>query len=173
MKEYLDLVDENNKPLGKNKLRKDVHRDGDWHRTAHVWVLNHNNEILCNLRSPEKDLFPSHWDMIFGGHIASGESIKATALRELNEELNIEARPEDLKSLGVYKLEVRENHLINREFIYAFLLKIDIDIKKLNWQKEEISMLKFVSIEELKHINMKFVPIKEYHLSVLEKIGKK
>lgn len=173
MKEYLDLVDENNKPLGKNKLREGVHRDGDWHRTAHVWVLNHKNEILCNLRSPEKDLFPNHWDMAFEGHVASGEADEEAALRELKEESNIEAKPDDLKLLGVYKLDERDGDLINREFAYAFLLEVDVDIEKLKVQKEEISRIKFVSIEELKQMSTKFIPRKEYYLDVLKKIEKK
>jgi hypothetical protein len=40
MTEYLDVLDSKGVHTGERKLRAHVHRDGDWHRTVHVWVLN-------------------------------------------------------------------------------------------------------------------------------------
>ena len=38
------------------KLRKEVHRDGDWHRAVHIWLLSHStNELLLQKRADDKD----------------------------------------------------------------------------------------------------------------------
>lgn len=42
--EWLDIVDENGEPTGVVKERSEVHRDGDLHRTAHVWIVRDNAE---------------------------------------------------------------------------------------------------------------------------------
>lgn len=44
--EYLDIFDENNKPLGIIKEKSKVHEDGDYHRTAHVWIINNKKELF-------------------------------------------------------------------------------------------------------------------------------
>ena len=49
MEEYFDILDENGKKTGKTKLRKEVHKDGDWHKAVHVWIINDKNEILLQI----------------------------------------------------------------------------------------------------------------------------
>lgn len=44
--EYIDIVDENNNPTGKVKEKQQAHEDGNFHRTAHVWIINDKNELL-------------------------------------------------------------------------------------------------------------------------------
>ena len=44
--EYLDVVDINDNPTGQSKEKQQIHLDGDYHRTAHVWLINDNNELL-------------------------------------------------------------------------------------------------------------------------------
>lgn len=38
--EYFDLLTSDGELTGKTKLRKEVHRDGDWHAAVHIWLLN-------------------------------------------------------------------------------------------------------------------------------------
>lgn len=40
MEECFDILDENGNYTGITKLRKEVHRDGDWHKTAHKAQMN-------------------------------------------------------------------------------------------------------------------------------------
>ena len=52
--ELLDLVDENGVPTGEVKERELVHRDGDRHRTSHVWLFRQRNgrwQVLLQKRS--------------------------------------------------------------------------------------------------------------------------
>src|SRR6476619_3178756 len=96
MKEYLEIFDEQNRPLNQQLLRREVHQLGHWHRTAQIYVLNHRNELLCNLRHASKDLFPLLWDVSIGGHLEPGETYQNCAVRELGEELGVKVKAEDL-----------------------------------------------------------------------------
>ena len=53
--EMLDIVDEYGNPTGVIKERSIVHRDGDRHRTSHVWIVRDNNkgsfDVLLQKRS--------------------------------------------------------------------------------------------------------------------------
>lgn len=44
--EYIDIFDENNNPTGKIKEKTKAHEDGDFHRTAHIWIINNKKELL-------------------------------------------------------------------------------------------------------------------------------
>ena len=44
--EYIDIFDENNNPTGQIKEKGKAHEEGDFHRTAHVWIINDKNELL-------------------------------------------------------------------------------------------------------------------------------
>ena len=37
--EYIDIFDENNNPIGEIKEKTKAHEDGNFHRTAHVWII--------------------------------------------------------------------------------------------------------------------------------------
>ena len=38
-REYIDVFDENNNPIGEIKEKQQAHEDGNFHRTAHVWII--------------------------------------------------------------------------------------------------------------------------------------
>lgn len=52
--EYIDIFDENNNPIGEIKEKTKAHEDGNFHRTAHIWIINDNNELLLQKRSATK-----------------------------------------------------------------------------------------------------------------------
>ena len=88
--ELLDLVDENGVPTGEVKERELVHRDGDRHRTSHVWLFRQRNgrwQVLLQKRSEQKDSHPGCYDISSAGHIPAGVDWVSSALRELEEEL--------------------------------------------------------------------------------------
>ena len=74
--EYIDIFDENNNPTGKVKEKQQAHEDGNFHRTAHVWIINDKNELLLQKRSANKKSHPNCWDISGAGHIKAGESKK-------------------------------------------------------------------------------------------------
>src|SRR3954453_8946438 len=100
--ELFDVVRADGKPTGEVKRRADVHRDGDWHRSVHVWIAGRDDRgrfFLVQRRSAQKDTWPLRFDATVGGHYRHGESL-ADALREVEEEIGIAATEQDLRRLG-------------------------------------------------------------------------
>ena len=44
--EYIDIFDENNNATGEIKEKAKAHEDGNFHRTAHIWIINDKKELL-------------------------------------------------------------------------------------------------------------------------------
>ena len=90
--EYIDIFDYNNNPTGEIKEKTQAHEDGNFHRTAHVWIMNDKKELLLQKRSATKKSHPNFWDISGAGHIRAGETVIEGAIRELKEELGVEVR---------------------------------------------------------------------------------
>ena len=106
--ELLDIVDENGIPTGAVIDRETAHREGIRHRTAHLWLLRRREgqvQVLLQKRSMEKDSYPGCYDISSAGHIPAGADFIPSALRELREELGLQARPEELILCGVRRFE--------------------------------------------------------------------
>lgn len=142
--ELFDIVDENNKPLNITKERFLVHKDGDWHNGVHIYVLNDNDEFLVHLRSPHKDLQPNCWDTRFGGHVEAGDTIENTAVKELQEEIGIKVKFEELKKGEVYKWDGKTNREFNHAYYYKFRKG---DVIKFN--DSEVVEVKWMSVEAI------------------------
>lgn len=56
--ELFDILHEDGTPKGISKARSAVHRDGDWHRSTHIWVLSVEGRVLIQKRAVGKDTFP-------------------------------------------------------------------------------------------------------------------
>ena len=81
--ELFDVLDEAGARTGAVKARAAVHRDGDFHRAAHVWVLDPAGRTLLARRSASKDSYPGAWDMAADGHVGAGEASLVAAAREV------------------------------------------------------------------------------------------
>ena len=122
--ELLDLLDEHGRPTGRAKRRAEVHRDGDWHRAFHLWVVHPDGYVLLQRRSHTKDLAAGKVDVSVGGHLRAGE-IWLDALREAEEEIGLEVGPADVDLLGTERSERRyPDGSIDREFqdVYVALV---------------------------------------------------
>lgn len=131
------------KSTGKLKSRGEVHRDGDWHGSVHVWVFD-GEEVLLQKRSSEKDVFPGKIDASCTGHIAPGETPQEAALRELSEELGIAANQSALRFLECRHVINHATSLYNREIAHVFLLEMPVGRTQLVYQKEEIEAIFFL-----------------------------
>lgn len=150
MDELLDIYDEALRHLG-TKSRREVHRDGDWHRVFHCWVIYRDaagsDKIIAQRRGPDKDISPNQFDISSAGHYLAGESSR-DGLRELQEELGIEARFEELIPLGRRIHVARYGDLIDREFCDEFFLINDLPLESYAYQQEEIAGLLCFDIAE-------------------------
>jgi isopentenyl-diphosphate delta-isomerase type 1 len=152
MAEYFNILDENGKNTGKSKIRAEVHRDGDWHRSIDIWIINPQNELLIQKRAMQKESYPGLWEVSCSGHVVAGEKSLESAVRELKEELGVEVEPEKLQFLFEDKeINITNNGtFINKEFKEIYLLKLDWPAEKYTVQKEEVEAVKYISQENLK-----------------------
>jgi isopentenyldiphosphate isomerase len=141
--ELLDIYDENLTHLGV-KERQAVHRDGDWHRVFHCWVIYRDASgcdwMVLQKRGPDKDIFPNMLDVSVGGHYAAGETI-ADGVREIREELGLDVAFDELIPVGIRVTVAQYAGLIDREFADNFLLVCDRDLQDYAYQREEVAGL--------------------------------
>jgi len=146
MKEYIDIFDENNNPTGEVKEKQQAHEDGNFHRTAHIWIINDKSELLLQKRSASKKTHPNFWDISAAGHIRVGESVIDGAIRELNEELGVRKSAEDFTYIATIKSTKNPK---NMEFGYVYLIKCNKKIEEYIFKDNEVSEVKYVYYEEL------------------------
>ena len=145
--ELIDIVDENNKLTGHAEERTLAHKKCLWHRHVSSWIMNKNGEILLQKRSANKPRNPNKWAKT-GGHVDSGESVKNAILREVKEEVGIDIPKNQVEILEIYKSKDPNN----KYFAYDFLFIVDYKIEDYVLQKEEVSEVKYVTIEDMELI---------------------
>ncbi len=94
--ELFDICD-TGQPYRRHSQRSEAHAKGICHRTAHIWIAKQENgryKVLLQKRSMDKDSFPGRYDTSSAGHIQAGDEPMESALRELGEELGINAQNE-------------------------------------------------------------------------------
>ncbi|MCK4429514.1 MAG: NUDIX domain-containing protein, partial [Candidatus Aenigmarchaeota archaeon] len=171
------LIDENGNELGIKKERSEVHRDGDWHKGIHVWIIV-GNKILLQKRALEKDTFPDVLDVSCAGHVETGYNYNETAVRELKEELGIQVSAKELIFLERRKFETNDIpiKIINREFINIYILDFKGNTEDIILQKEEVSGIRLFEIEELKNLLKSkpdlFSPAVHLSTDILDKLEK-
>ena len=148
--EFFDVLDLNGNKAGKTKLREEVHRDGDWHKSAGIFVVNSKGEMILQKRSATKESNPNMWTVSASGHLSAGDNSHDTAIKELEEELGIVANKDELKYLFTVKEQkIFKNGFVDNEFFDIYLINRDVNIENLSLQKEEVSEAKFVHYKEL------------------------
>ena len=105
--EQLTQVDKHNNVIGGVSRGVAHSTPGIYYRTIFILVKNDKNEILIQKRSPSKDLYPNCWDLSVGGHVNFDKSYVETAVRELKEELGIEASEKDFILKGEVLVKLR------------------------------------------------------------------
>jgi isopentenyldiphosphate isomerase len=148
MKEYFDVLTEEGEKTGKQKLRSEVHRDGDWHAVVHAWVINDAKEILVQKRSMKKDTYPGKWDISCAGHIEAGEEVLPTAVREFEEELGVKVTESEMIPLDVIKQSKETDKIKDNEVQNVFVLRKSILINDLTLQSEEVDEAEYLSVDE-------------------------
>jgi isopentenyldiphosphate isomerase len=143
--ELFDVVRADGVPTGQTKARSAVHRDGDWHRSIHVWVAGVGEDgepfLMFQRRSPAKDTWPGRLDSTVGGHYRHGESLAET-LRETEEEIGITVSLADLRPLGIrICANEAESGVTDRELQDVFLLRCDLPLTAYRPDPAELASL--------------------------------
>ena len=139
--ELVDLYDENRIPLGRVAERHAPKGPGEYRIVVHVCVFDSRGRLLIQQRAPQKTVYPYLWDVSVGGGVDAGETSRQGAEREFREELGY---PLDLTGL---RPSVTVN--FDRGFDDFYILVKDLDETALVLQKEEVSAVRWVTVEEL------------------------
>ncbi len=175
--ELIDICDENNNITKVQKMKSDAHRNGLWHRAAHIWIYNAKGEILLQLRAQGKELYPDLWDLSVAGHVSASEKPIVSAVREIKEEIGLTIDEKDLQFCDIKKVSIMLGNIKNNEFYYVYLFKFDGDIKELKLQESEVQGVCFMSISkilrELQKNPKGYVPRGEYWFDMIDEIKKR
>jgi 8-oxo-dGTP pyrophosphatase MutT (NUDIX family) len=142
MTELWDLYDENRRPLGRTHVRGVPLDEGTFHLVVEIWVITDDGLILIDKRHPDK-YRGGLWECT-GGAVVAGEDSRTGALRELYEELGIEADKNELRLISSYRHP--------GFFVDTYVLRKNIDLGALRFQEDEVTDAKLVTFDEL--INM-------------------
>lgn len=149
--EVFDILDPvTGYPTGQIKARSLVHAEGDWHGAFHLWLVNNSKEPMMYLqrRKEDKDVAPGYLDVPVGGHYRSGEKM-ADGVREVEEEIGLTVKLEDLTPLGKRLVVYREEGIKNNELIDVFLYKTDLRIEAFQLQPEELAGFYEIPVREM------------------------
>lgn len=153
--EILDIVDENGNPTGLTVCREKAHELGIRHRTSHVWLVRENGgrtQVLLQKRSPGKDSHPGCYDISSAGHIPAGDGFAESALRELKEELGVDANPEELIYCGQRRFEFREvfrgREFRDNQVSNVYALRRDMELSEFIVQSAEVSEVLWMDWDE-------------------------
>ena len=138
--EYFQIFDEAGAPLGL-KRRDEVHRDGDWHKSAQVFLFNPVGELLLQKRARDKDLYADLWDYSVGEHLRPDEAAICGALRGLREELGVSSLvAADLLKLGERHVVLEGRGFRDREMQCAYRATYDgvitpdsLEVAEVRW----------------------------------------
>ncbi|KAI7725152.1 hypothetical protein M8C21_013898, partial [Ambrosia artemisiifolia] len=144
-----------------------VHRDGDYHRAVHIWIFAESTQqLLLQKRTDWKDSWPGLWDISSAGHVSAGDTSLITARRELQEELGITLPNDAFELLYVYLQEsvTNDGKFIDNELddVYLVTTLDPIPLEAFTLQESEVSAVKYISIEDYKHLLAKGDP---HHLT--------
>ncbi len=143
--EYFDIVDTNGNPTGQVKQRGLIHRDGDLHRSVHMWITD-GKRVLLQKRSPQKDTFPGKWDISAAGHVSVGESLQGAVLREVLEELGLDMRWEEFTNIGRLFQRYRTDIHNDNELVDIFVVHKTPPLHTLRIESEEVSCVVYISV---------------------------
>lgn len=123
-----------------------MHRDGDWHRTVHVWVVRSDGHVLVQRRAEDKRLEPGKLDVSVGGHLVAGE-LDVDVVREIEEELGLVLTFGALTYLGTAVTERSYDAYLDREFQDVYVVTDDTPLTQLALRVSEVDVVYEVPLE--------------------------
>ncbi|MGC4857151.1 NUDIX hydrolase [Micromonospora sp. DT4] len=149
MAERIDIYNANLEPRG-SMDRIEAHRQGEWHRTFHCWIVSgsEGGALLLQKRADSMRNFPGLLDVSAAGHLEAGEPILA-GLREVTEELGLTVSPDHLHDLGE-RVEVADqaNGQLNREYQSVYLYRCDLALANYKPGADEVAALVWLPVAE-------------------------
>lgn len=154
--ELFDILNEDGSKSGIVTERGVAHLEGSLHPTAHVWIIRKNAQsgydLLLQKRSACKDSNPGCYDVSSAGHVEAGDDYLPAALRELKEELGIDAKGSDLRFAGMrysaFEDEFYGKPFRDNELSAVYLYEKQVDERNLSLQEEEVEEVMWMDFEK-------------------------
>ncbi|MBP8016937.1 NUDIX domain-containing protein [Candidatus Gracilibacteria bacterium] len=188
------VADKNGFPTNNVVGKLEAHLEGIPHINTHVYVYRINNgeiEILLQKRAQSKKYVQAYnglWDISASGHMnKEDKNIVDCALRELEDETGIIAKPEELVFFKKFKTNRLKNkgkriHNIEANPVFFYEFKGDENFLHnylINKKDNEVDELNFVSIKQFKNeikdnknFIKKYVRRKGEYLSIISTLEK-
>lgn len=141
--EILDLYDDNFNLLNQTIIRGEEPEKGKNIMISLAYIKDRNGNYLIQKTSKSRGSKFS----TTGGHVQHGENTKTAVIRELQEELGIKVKDNEIKYIISWK------HPYKQHLFDIYLLEdVDIDIKDLKLQEEEVESVKWMKTTEVEKI---------------------
>lgn len=151
MDEKIDIFNDRYEPIGTENKKEAHQQTGQWHRSFICLLVNPEKKTVL-LQSKIQDLYdfdrPDYVDFTVGGHYQAGESI-ADGIRELKEEMGIEADFKDLIPIGVRQTaHTITDSFIEYEFQHIFLYPTAKKMEDFALDGSEVKGLVEINIQD-------------------------
>jgi 8-oxo-dGTP pyrophosphatase MutT (NUDIX family) len=141
--ELLQCYDEAGNPTDV-KTRGEIKKNPGkyWCGVTNIWFVNDNTELLCSKRSEGLSGNPGKWQTYFGGHVPAGMGFRETALKELEEEVGLRFKDQDLF------LVHRGRDDVNKKFFESYAVRFNGQPSDLSFTDGEVTEAKWMTLNE-------------------------
>ena len=140
--EYLQVFD-----INKNKLNEKIGRNnkfdlpkGKYFMIILLFIENDNGDFLLQKTSKSRNSCIA----TTGGHVTYGDSGLETVVKEAKEELGIDILPNDVDYVDTF--------IFRNAFLETYYAKMNIDIKLLKLQTEEVESVDWYSKDDIEKL---------------------
>ncbi len=141
--EYWDVYDACFQKTGELHKRGDAMKDGEYHLVVNVFLVNKNKELLIQKRSDSVKWKPGIWATT-GGSAIKGEGPYEACIRELKEEIGIDATNKDMRMVAIFQRKC--------SYQAVFLMYSEATLDDMVMQESEVADLKWCSLEEIQEM---------------------
>lgn len=161
--ERLDIYDYRGVSTGRtiDRSQEDTLSDGEYFLIVHVCIFNHAGRLLIQQRRKPGDPLDGCWDLTVAGHVHSGESSQAAAMREVREEIGL---PVDLTGQAPL-MRLRFHH----GFDDIYVVIADVPLSSLHLQDAEVRAARYAACDEVLHMihRQQFLPYMDSFIEAL------
>lgn len=163
--EKFDLYDMNRNKTGLIINRGDKVPEGYYRLVVHVCIFNSEGKMLIQKRSANKKNWPNLWDISVGGCVSAFESSREAITREVKEEIGID--------IDFSNIRPAMSFAFGEGFDDLYMVNMDIKLEDIKLQAEEVSEVKYASLEDIKELAKKneFIKYQEHYLDFLFEIN--
>jgi len=67
------------------------------YRVVHLFLFNHNNELLLQQLSPQRERHPAAWGSSVAGYVLAGETYEQAATRRVQQDTTVRLKVESIQ----------------------------------------------------------------------------